>query len=191
MSRKLVRSGVQHSVTFNAATRNAVSPKYELKEGEPIPLDLKDATDPSKKTVITDASFSEGKTHIKSNMQKIDVDGILEDNIQSVGTNKHYKDNIQKFDDAKPIIDNWQKITDVSNISQHHLIGEQQAVQNLKNDRKPQKAVARVVRQIKADLPDKESSPTHDDELQAKIRRIKKKLQNANQKLKNIQENNQ
>ena len=191
MSRKLVRSGVQHSVTFNAATRNAVSPKYELKEGEPIPLELKDATDPSKKTVITDASFSEGKTHIKSNMQKIDVDGILEDNIQSVGTNKHYKDNIQKFDDAKPIIDNWQKITDVSNISQHHLIGEQQTVQNLKNDRKPQKAVARVVRQIKADLPDKESSPTHDDELQAKIRRIKKKLQNANQKLKNIQENNQ
>ena len=165
MSRKLVRSGVQHSVTFNAATRNAVSPKYELKEGEPIPLDLKDATDPSKKTKITDTSFSEGKTHIKSN--------------------------IQKFDDAKPIIDNWQKITDVSNISQHHLIGEQQTVQNLKNDRKPQKAVARVVRQIKADLPDKESSPTHDDELQAKIRRIKKKLQNANQKLKNIQDQNQ
>ena len=191
MSRKLVRSGVQHSVTFNAATRNAVSPKYELKEGETIPLDLKDATDPSKKTKITDTSFSEGKTHIKSNMQKIDVDVILEDNIQSVGANKHYKDNIQKFDDAKPIVDNWQKITDVSNISQHHLIGEQQTVQNLKNDRKPQKAVARVVRQIKADLPDKESSPTHDDELQAKIRRIKKKLQNANQKLKNIQENNQ
>ena len=191
MSRKLVRSGVQHSVTFNAATRNAVSPKYELKKGEPISLELKDATDPSKKTEITDTSFSEGKTHIKSNMQKIDVDGILEDNIQSLGTNKHYKDNIQKFDDAKPIIDNWQKITDVSNISQHQLIGEQQTVQNLKNDRKPPKAVARVVRQIKADLPYKESSPTHDDELQAKIRRIKKKLQNANQKLKNIQENNQ
>ena len=191
MSRKLVRSGVQHSVTFNAATRNAVSPKYELKKGEPISLELKDATDPSKKTEITDTSFSEGKTHIKSNMQKIDVDGILEDNIQSLGTNKHYKDNIQKFDDAKPIIDNWQKITDVSNISQHQLIGEQQTVQNLKNDRKPQKAAARVVRQIKADLPDKESSPTNDDELQAKIRRIKKKLQNANQKLKNIQENNQ
>ena len=191
MSRKLVRSGVQHSVTFNAATRNAVSPKYELKVGEPIPLHLKDATDPSKKTVITDASFSEGKTHIKSNMQKIDVDGILEDNIQSVGTNKHYKDNIQKFDDAKPIIDNWQKITDVSNISQHELIGGQQTVQNLQNDRKPQKAVARVVRQIKADLPDKETSSPNDDELQAKIRRIKKKLQNANQKLKNIQENNQ
>jgi hypothetical protein len=191
MSRKLVRSGVQHSVTFNAATRNAVSPKYELKEGEPIPLELKDATDPSKKTVITDASFSEGKTHIKSNMQKIDVDGILEDNIQSVGTNKHYKDNIQKFDDAKPIIDNWQKISDVSNISQHKLIGVQQTVQNLQNDRKPQKSVARVVRQIKANLSDKESSPPNDDELQAKIRRIKKKLQNANQKLKNIQENNQ
>jgi hypothetical protein len=191
MSRKLVRSGVQHSVTFNAATRNAVSPKYELKEGEPIPLELKDATDPSKKTVITDAIFSEGKTHIKSNMQIIDVDGILQDNIQSVGTNKHYKDNIQKFDDAKPIIDNWQKITDVSNISQHELMGGQQTVQNLKNDLKPQKAVARVVRQIKTDLPDKESSPPNDDELQAKIRRIKKKLQNANQKLKNIQENNQ
>lgn len=191
MSRKLVRSGVQHSVTFNAATRNAVSPKYELKEGEPIPLDLKDATDPSKKTKITDTSFSEGKTHIKSNMQKIDVDGILEDNIQSVGINKHYKDNIQKFDNAKPIIDNWQKISDVSNISQHHLIGEQQTVQNLKNDRKPQRAVTRVVRQVKADLPDKESSPTNDDELQAKIRRIKKKLQNANQKLKNIQDQNQ
>ena len=191
MSRKLVRSGVQHSVTFNAATRNAVSPKYELKEGEPIPLDLKDATDPTKKTVITDASFSEGKTHIKSNMQKIDVDGILEDNIQSLGTNKHYKDNIQKFDDTKPIIDNWQKITDLGNISQHQLIDEQQTVQNLKNNRKPQRAVTRVVRQVKADLPDKESSPINDDELQAKIRRIKKKLQNANQKLKNIQDQNQ
>ena len=191
MSRKLVRSGVQHSVKFNEATRNAVSPKYELKEGEPIPLDLKEATDPSQKNVIVDTHFSEGKTHIKSNMQKIDVDGILEDNIQSVGANKHYKDNIQKFNDAKPIIDNWQKITDLGNISQHQLIGEQQTVQNLKNDRKPQKAVARVVRQIKTDLPDKESSPTNDDELQAKIRRIKKKLQNANQKLKNIQERNQ
>ena len=191
MSRKLVRSGVQHSVTFNAATRNAVSPKYELKKGEPISLELKDATDPSKKTEITDTNFSEGKTHIKSNMQKIDVDGILEDNIQSLGTNKHYKDNIQKFDDAKPIIDNWQKITDLSNISPHQLIDEQQTVQNLKNDRKPQRAVTRVVRQIKAELPDKESSPANDDELQAKIRRIKKKLQNANQKLKNIQDQNQ
>ena len=191
MSRKLVRSGVQHSVTFNAATRNAVSPKYELKKGEPISLELKDATDPSKKTEITDTNFSEGKTHIKINMQKIDVDGILEDNIQSLGTNKHYKDNIQKFDDAKPIIDNWQKITDLSNISPHQLIDERQTVQNLKNDRKPQRAVTRVVRQVKADLPDKESSPTNDDELQAKIRRIKKKLQNANQKLKNIQDQNQ
>ena len=51
--------------------------------------------------------------------------------------------------------------------------------------------MTRVVRQVKADLPDKESSPTNDDELQAKIRRIKKKLQNANQKLKNIQDQNQ
>jgi hypothetical protein len=124
-------------------------------------------------------------------MQKIDVDGILEDNIQSLGTNKHYKDNIQKFDDTKPIIYNWQKITDLSNISPHQLIDEQQTVQNLKNDRKPQRAVTRVVRQVKADLPDKESSPPNDDELQAKIRRIKKKLQNANQKLKNIQDQNQ
>lgn len=191
MSRKLVRSGVQHSVKFNEATRNAVSPKYELKKGELISLDLKEATDPSQKNVIVDTHFSEGKPHIKSNMQKIDVDGILEDNIQSVGANKHYKDNIQKFNDAKPIIDNWQKITGLGNISQHQLIGEQQTVQNLKNNQKPQKAATRVVRPVRADLPDKESSPTNDDELQAQIRQIKKKLQNANQKLKNIQERNQ
>jgi hypothetical protein len=204
MSRKLVRSGVQHSVTFNAATRNAVSPKYELKEGENIPLELNDVSDLTTKTIIENTNFSEKKTHIKSNMQKIDADVLLDDNIfreatekilsnqQSIGTSFHYKDNIQKFDDSNPITDNRQKIADDAKKSTHHFIGLKEVIQNLKkNDLKPQKAVLKVGKQVKADLLNQESSTANDDELQAKIRRIKKKLQNANQKLKNIQERKQ
>jgi len=204
MSRKLVRSGVQHSVTFNAATRNAVSPKYELKEGENIPLELNDVSDLTTKTIIENTNFSEKKTHIKSNMQKIDADVLLDDNIfreaaekilsnqQSIGTSFHYKDNIQKFDDSNPITDNRQKIADDAKKSTHHFIGLNEVIQNLKkNDLKPQKAVQKVGKQVKADLLNQESSTANDDELQAKIRRIKKKLQNANQKLKNIQERKQ
>ena len=204
MSRKLVRSGVQHSVTFNAATRNAVSPKYELKEGENIPLELNDVSDLTTKTIIENTNFSEKKTHIKSNMQKIDADVLLDDNIfreaaekilsnqQSIGTSFHYKDNIQKFDDSNPITDNRQKIADDAKKSTHHFIGLNEVIQNLKkNDLKPQKAVLKIGKQVKADLLNKESSTANDDELQAKIRRIKKKLQNANQKLKNIQERKQ
>jgi hypothetical protein len=204
MSRKLVRSGVQHSVTFNAATRNAVSPKYELKEGENIPLELNDVSDLTTKTIIENTNFSEKKTHIKSNMQKIDADVLLDDNIfreaaekilsnqKSIGTSFHYKDNIQKFDDSNPITDNRQKIADDAKKSTHHFIGLNEVIQNLKkNDLKPQKAVLKIGKQVKADLLNQESSTANDDELQAKIRRIKKKLQNANQKLKNIQERKQ
>jgi len=204
MSRKLVRSGVQHSVTFNAATRNAVSPKYELKEGENIPLELNDVSDLTTKTIIENTNFSEKKTHNKSNMQKIDADVLLDDNIfreaaekilsnqKSIGTSFHYKDNIQKFDDSNPITDNRQKIADDAKKSTHHFIGLNEVIQNLKiNDLKPQKAVQKVGKQVKADLLNQESSTANDDELQAKIRRIKKKLQNANQKLKNIQERKQ
>lgn len=204
MSRKLVRSGVQHSVTFNAATRNAVSPKYELKEGENIPLELNDVSDLTTKTIIENTNFSEKKTHNKSNMQKIDADVLLDDNIfreaaekilsnqKSIGTSFHYKDNIQKFDDSNPITDNRQKIADDAKKSTHHFIGLNEVIQNLKkNDLKPQKAVLKVGKQVKADLLNQESSTANDDELQAKIRRIKKKLQNANQKLKNIQERKQ
>jgi len=204
MSRKLVRSGVQHSVTFNAATRNAVSPKYELKEGENIPLELNDVSDLTTKTIIENTNFSEKKTHIKSNMQKIDADVLLDDNIfreaaekilsnqKSIGTSFHYKDNIQKFDDSNPITDNRQKIADDAKISTNHFIGLNEVIQNIKkNDLKPQKAVLKVGKQVKANSLNQESSTANDDELQAKIRRIKKKLQNANQKLKNIQERKQ
>jgi hypothetical protein len=137
-------------------------------------------------------------------MQKIDADVLLDDNIfreaaekilsnqKSIGTSFHYKDNIQKFDDSNPITDNRQKIADDAKISTHHFIGLNEVIQNLKkNDRKPQKAVLKIGKQVKADLLNQESSTANDDELQAKIRRIKKKLQNANQKLKNIQERKQ
>ena len=181
-----------------------MSPKYELKEGENIPLELNDVSDLTTKTIIENTNFSEKKTHIKSNMQKIDADVLLDDNIfreaaekilsnqQSIGTSFHYKDNIQKFDDSKPFTDNRQKIADDAKISTHHFIGLNEVIQNLKkNDRKPQKAVLKVGKQVKADLLNQGSSTANDDELQAKIRRIKKKLQNANQKLKNIQERKQ
>ena len=178
MSRKLVRSGVQHSVTFSAVTRNAVSPKYELNEGEPATLEQTETQGPTIKTVIENVEFSEGKTHIKSNIQKIGVDVLLNDNIQYLGTNKHYQDNFQKFDDS------------TLPIASYHLNGSSEQIQNLQTNRKPRNAVTKVVKQVKADSLTTESSLTVDNELQAKIRRMKKKLQNANQKLKNIQENN-
>jgi hypothetical protein len=216
MSRKLVRSGVPHAVTFSAVTRNAVSPKYELKEGENIALEPSDGSDLTTKTIIENTNFSEGKTHIQSNMQHIDADTLLndnifresaekilnnqqsksasfhyKDNIQSLGSSKHYKDNFQKFNDTNPIIDNRQKITDDAQLSTHHFIGSKEVIQNLKIDRKPRKPVTKVARPVRADLLNQESSTVNEDELQAKIRHIKKKLQNANQKLKNIQERNQ
>jgi hypothetical protein len=203
MSRKVVRSGVQHAVTFNAVTRNAVRPQYELKEGEPITLELNNDTESTKKSYIENTNFSEEKTHIKTNMQKIDAEVLLNDNIfrepvekiltnqQSIGTSFHYKDNIQKFSDTKPIVDNRQKIADDAKISANHLIGSNEAVQNLKKDRKSRNSLSKVDRQVKEDSVSIEISAPNENELEAKIWRMKKKLQNANQKLKDIQERDQ
>jgi len=177
MSRKLVRSGVQHSVTFSAVTRNAVSPKYELNQKEPAAHEHTEIQGPITKTIIENVEFAEEKKHIKSNRQKIGVDVLLDDNIQYLGANKHYQDNFQKFDDSTPPL------------GAYHLNGSSEQIQNLPTNQKPRNAVTKVVRQVKADSLKTESSVTADNELQAKIRRMKKKLQNANQKLKNIQEN--
>jgi len=71
MSRKIVRSGVQHSVSFNPATRNAVSPKYDLEEGEIESVEPQDATGATPKPIIRDDFFAEKKTHIKDQIHRV------------------------------------------------------------------------------------------------------------------------
>lgn len=178
MSRKLVRSGVQHSVTYSAVTRNAVSPKYELNESQSEEHSHTETQSPTTQTIIENIEFAEGKKLIKSNIQKIGTDVLLNDNIQYLGANKHFQDNFQKFDDSTPPIGSY------------HINGSSEQIQNFQTNRNPSNAVKKVVRQVKANSLKTESNVIADNELQDKIKRVKKKLQNANQKLKNIQENN-
>ena len=87
MSRKIVRSGVQHSVSFNPATRNAVSPKYDIEEGEIKSIDLQKATGSTPKPIIKDDLFTEKKTHIKDQIHRVNEEHIKE-NRQQINSKK-------------------------------------------------------------------------------------------------------
>jgi hypothetical protein len=102
MSRKIVRSGVQHSVSFNPATRNAVSPKYDLEEGEIKSVDLQKATGSTPKPIIKDDFFAEKKEHIKDQIHRANEDHIKE-NRQQINSQKSISDTRQKFADDAPI----------------------------------------------------------------------------------------
>ena len=82
MSRKLVRSGVQHTVSFNPATRNAVSPKYDLEKGEIKTVDLQDDVGSIPKPIIKDDFFAEKKTHIKDRIHRVNEDHVHENRQQ-------------------------------------------------------------------------------------------------------------
>ena len=95
MSRKLVRSGVQHTVSFNPATRNAVSPKYDLEKGEIKTVDLQDDVGSIPKPIIKDDFFAEKKTHIKDRIHRVNEDHVHE-NRQQISSQKSISDNRQK-----------------------------------------------------------------------------------------------
>jgi len=102
MSRKIVRSGVQHTVSFNPATRNAVSPKYDLEEGEIKSVEPLNATGSIPKAIIKDDFFAEKKTHIKDQIHRVNEEHIKE-NRQQIISQKSFSDNRQKFEDDAPI----------------------------------------------------------------------------------------
>ena len=203
MSRKIVRSGVQHSVSFNPATRNAVSPKYDIEEGEIKSVDLQKATGSIPKPIIKDDFFAEKKTHIKENRQQIN-------------SQKSISDNRQKFEDDAPItthqffgatdvieknsahignthiVDHFARFSEtVPARSTAQLVSGSSVTQNPSITRKPRISATKPNKQVKLNLFSKDSGALVEDELQAKIRRMKKKLQHANQKLKDIQERDQ
>ena len=215
MSRKIVRSGVQHSVSFNPATRNAVSPKYDIEEGEIKSIDLQKATGSTPKPIIKDDFFAEKKEHIKDQIHRVNEDHIKE-NRQLINSQKSISDNRQKFADDAPItaqqffgtkdvleentanIDNTHIVDHfvlfsqtVSARSTAQLVNASAVTQNLGIVRKTRNSARKIGKQVKVDSPSKDSGTPIEDELQAKIRRMKKKLQNANQKLKDIQERDQ
>ena len=215
MSRKIVRSGVQHSVSFNPATRNAVSPKYDLEEGEKKSVDLQKATGSTPKPIIKDDFFAEKKTHIKDQIHRINEEHIKE-NRQQLNSQKSISDNRQKFEDDAPIIthqffgandvmqentahiDNTPIVDHFARFSQTvptrstaQLVSASSVTQNPGNARKPRNSATKIGKQVKVNSPSKDSGTPVEDERQAKIRRMKKKLQNANQKLKDIQERDQ
>ena len=203
MSRKIVRSGVQHSVSFNPATRNAVSPKYDIEEGEIKSVDLQKATGSIPKPIIKDDFFAEKKTHIKENRQQIN-------------SQKSISDNRQKFEDDAPItthqffgatdvieknsahignthiVDHFARFSEtVPARSTAQLVSGSSVTQNPSITRKPRISATKPNKQVKLNSFSKDSGALVEDELQAKIRRMKKKLQHANQKLKDIQERDQ
>ena len=203
MSRKIVRSGVQHSVSFNPATRNAVSPKYDIEEGEIKSVDLQKATGSIPKPIIKDDFFAEKKTHIKENRQQIN-------------SQKSISDNRQKFEDDAPItthqffcatdvieensahignthiVDHFARFSEtVPARSTAQLVSASSVTQNPSITRKPRISATKPNKQVKLNSFSKDSGALVEDELQAKIRRMKKKLQHANQKLKDIQERDQ
>ena len=203
MSRKIVRSGVQHSVSFNPATRNAVSPKYDIEEGEIKSVDLQKATGSTPKSIIKDDFFAEKKTHIKENRQQIN-------------SQKSISDNRQKFEDDAPItthqffgatdvieensahignthiVDHFARFSEtVPARSTAQLVSGSSVTQNPSITRKSRISATKPNKQVKLISFSKDSGALVEDELQAKIRRMKKKLQHANQKLKDIQERDQ
>ena len=203
MSRKIVRSGVQHSVSFNPATRNAVSPKYDIEEGEIKSIDLQKATGSIPKPIIKDDFFAEKKTHIKENRQQIN-------------SQKSISDNRQKFEDDAPItthqffgatdvieensahignthiVDHFARFSEtVPARSTAQLVSGSSVTQNPSITRKSRISATKPNKQVKLISFSKDSGALVEDELQAKIRRMKKKLQHANQKLKDIQERDQ
>ena len=215
MSRKIVRSGVQHSVSFNPATRNAVSPKYDLEEGEKKSVDLQKATGSTPKPIIKDDFFTEKKNHIKDQIHRVNEEHIKE-NRQQINSQKSISDNRQKFADDASIttqqffgskdvleentahINNTHIIDHFASFSQTvparttaQLVSASSVTQNPGNGRKPRNSATKVGKQVKVDSSSSVTSTLVEDERQAKIRRMKKKLQNANQKLKDIQERDQ
>jgi len=215
MSRKIVRSGVQHSVSFNPATRNAVSPKFDIDEGEKKSVDVQNVTDLTPKSITQDNVFAEKKEHIKDQTHRINKDHIKE-NRQQINSQKSITDNRQKFADDAPIttqqlfgskdvleentahidkthiVDHFARFSQTANPrSTAQLVSASSVTQNPSLARKPRNSATKVSKHVMVDSPNNDSGIPVEDELQAKIRRMKKKLQNANQKLKDIQERDQ
>jgi hypothetical protein len=215
MSRKIVRSGVQHSVSFNPATRNAVSPKYDIEEGEIKSIDLQKSTDSTPKPIIKDVFFAEKKTHIKDQIHRINEEHIKE-NRQQINSQKSISDHRQKFADDAPItthqffgatdvieensahignthiVDHFARFSEtVPARSTAQLVSASSVTQNPNIARKPRNSATKPNKQVKVNSLSKDSGTLVEDELQAKIGRIKKNLQNVNQKLKDIQDRDQ
>ena len=215
MSRKIVRSGVQHSVSFNPATRNAVSPKHDLEEGEKKSIQLQNSAVSAPKPIIKDDFFAEEKTHIQDRIQRVKEDQTKE-NRQQINSQKSISDNRQKFADDAPIttqqffgnkdvleentahidknhiVDHFARFSQtVPARSTAQLVSASPVTQNPGIARKPRNSARKIGKQVKVNSLSKDSGTPVEDELQAKIRRMKKKLQNVNQKLKDIQERDQ
>jgi len=215
MSSKLVRSGVQHSVSFNPSTHNAVSPKYALEEGEKKSVELQDDVCSIPKPTIKDDFFAEEKTHIKDRIHHVNEDQTKE-NRQQINSQKSISDNRQKFEDDAPItnhqffgandvleenkahIDNTHIVDHFARFSETvpprssaHLVSASSVTQNPSIARKPRISATKPNKQVKVNSLSKDSGTLVEDELQAKIGRIKKNLQNVNQKLKDIQDRDQ
>ena len=141
MNDKLIRSGAPHSVTFNEATRNALSPKNELSEAEkqeitkqsevqsahpPVQLATNhvaiNSNDNSLASVnpifsseqINKQSLTVGKKSLpQNNFQKIENDSLLDEN-NFHDVIQRLEDRIQHFKENHHI-DNRQTFSDEAN----------------------------------------------------------------------------
>ena len=94
--------------------------------------------------------------------------------------------------DNTPIVDHFARFSQtVPTRSTAQLVSASSVTQNPSIARKPRSSAIKPGKQLKVNSVSKDSGALVEDELQAKIHRIKKKLQHANQKLKDIQERDQ
>lgn len=212
MRQKLVRSGVQHSVTFNEVTRNAVSPKHELKKVDRKSESPENSDDElTIDTQYSDEHFAQAKPHIQdriqgvsevitadnrlliseqtiqSNIQTVSSSNHYKNNIQHVGSNNHYQDNIQRFSNPSELTDNWQTF-DNTPVNHSELKLSELTEISTPSSSPRRKTPTKSALKVKPAPPMTDKTEANDNELQAQIQRMKKKLANANKKLKDIQD---
>ena len=178
-------------------------------------VELQDDVGSTPKPIIKDDFFVEEKTHIKDQIHRINEDYIQE-NRQQINSQKSISDNRQKFEDDATItnhqffgandvmeknkahidnthlVDHFVRFSEtVPRRSSAHLVSASSVTQNPSIARKPPISATKPNKQVKVNSLSNDSGTLVEGELQAKIGRVKKKLQNVNQKLKDIQDRDQ
>ena len=192
MNDKLIRSGAPHSVTFNEATRNALSPKNELSEAEkqeitkqsevqsahpPVQLPTNhvaiNSNDNSLASVnpifsseqINKQSLTVGKKSLpQNNFQKIENDSLLGEN--------NFHDAIQRLEDRiqhfkeNHHIDNRQTFSDEANHLRKDMV--YLGKKNIKDFSVPISTLESQPSASQFDVEDEKTKPSDESQTQSK-----------------------
>lgn len=202
MPDNVVRNGIAHTVVTSEITRNAINPRNEFIEIDATTLD--DISDAFSRTsadsaaqqaltqpIIQDrydtrTSLCVPKAHITTNLQKLTAEKLA-DNVQGIGSIESTHDHIL-YKEKKNIPKNVQHISDSLPVraSANLLSSVPNASPN------PINLAAINLGQMSVDdmniLLEEAMNSANEDELKARIRRMKERLASANQTLKEIED---